>query len=61
MTETTKDVNAQLTSRRLSARNTVWNPVGQALPVGVGLVIVPLISTMAGLADSIETEKTCAL
>lgn len=39
-----------LTSGRLLARNTVWNLLGQLLPMAVGLIAVPLLVHRMGLA-----------
>lgn len=36
-----KEPNANLTSGRLLARNTVWNLVGQLLPMAVGVIAIP--------------------
>jgi O-antigen/teichoic acid export membrane protein len=43
MAETATNVNLHLTSGRLLARNTIWNLLGQILPIIVGLVTIPII------------------
>jgi O-antigen/teichoic acid export membrane protein len=39
----TENLNSSLVSGRLLARNTVWNLVGQVLPMVVGIVTIPVI------------------
>src|SRR5215471_13808988 len=39
-----------LTSGRLLARNTVWNLLGQILPMTVGLVAIPILVRGIGVA-----------
>lgn len=43
MSETAKNGHAHLTSGRLLAKNTIWNLLGQVLPMAVGLVAIPQI------------------
>jgi O-antigen/teichoic acid export membrane protein len=43
MAETSTNGNLHLTSGRLLARNTIWNLLGQILPMVVGIVTIPLI------------------
>lgn len=42
--------NAHLTSGRLLAHNTVWNLLGQILPMAVGLVAIPVLIRGIGVA-----------
>src|SRR5712692_4303683 len=44
-----KDRNANLTSGRLLARNTIWNLLGQLLPMAVAVVAIPLLVRSLGL------------
>src|SRR6267378_6848515 len=41
---------SHLTSGRLLARNTVWNLLGQLLPMAVGVVAIPLLIRGIGVA-----------
>jgi O-antigen/teichoic acid export membrane protein len=43
MAETAKNANLHLTSGRLLARNTIWNLLGQIVPMVVALVTIPII------------------
>ena len=40
--------NSHLTSGRLLARNTIWNLLGQVLPMTVGIVAIPVIIRVIG-------------
>src|SRR5579864_5317005 len=43
MAETAKNANLHLTSGRLLARNTIWNLLGQIVPMVVALATIPII------------------
>ena len=43
MAETSTDPNVNLTSGRLLAHNTIWNLLGQILPMAVAIVTIPII------------------
>jgi O-antigen/teichoic acid export membrane protein len=45
----TGNANSHLTGGRLLARNTVWNLVGQILPIAVGVVTIPVIIRAMGV------------
>jgi hypothetical protein len=51
-----RDSTSHLTSGRLLARSTVWNLLGQLLPMAVGVATITLLALMVAIVTAFSME-----